>query len=83
MTRHPDFYLFLFGSYKIIRIFETTSRKSSRSKILKIIWYFTHLLDKIFTFDKTNSFILFSLTQIIRIFALRNFRYGISVTEIP
>lgn len=43
MTRHPDFYLFLFGGYKIIRIFETTSRKSSRSKILKIIWYFTHL----------------------------------------
>lgn len=36
MTRHPDFYLFLFGGYKIIRIF-----------------------------------------------ALRNFRYGISVTEFP
>ncbi len=33
------------------------------------VWYFAHLLDKIFTLEKINLFIFFSLNQIFLIFA--------------
>ena len=46
----------------------TLHRRYSRSEKLKYIWFFPHLLDKIFTLEQTNSFVCFSLNQIFRTF---------------
>ena len=32
------------------------------------VWFFSHLLDKIFTLEQTNSFVFFLLNQIFRTF---------------
>ena len=42
-------------------------------KKLDFLWCFAHLLYKIFTFEKTNSFVFFSLNQIFRTFARQLF----------
>ena len=46
---------------------EGTFIRKSENKLL-FLSLFTHLLDKIFTFEQTNSFVFFSLNQIFRTF---------------
>ena len=54
-----------FDTHKFVKEFLLIGKKRK----VNFVWYFAHLLYKIFTLEQTNSFVSFSLNQIFHIFA--------------
>ena len=47
---------------------KNNNKKENIKEKSAFLTHFPHLLDKIFTFEQTNSFVFFSLNQIFRTF---------------